>query len=67
MNTNNRNNRNNRNSGNNSNSRNDRNNRNIVNNNTSGVSFDSLYRGYSVPHSHFDDEFSIKKEDILRI
>ena len=62
MNTNNRNNRNNRNTGNNSNSRNDRNNRNIVNNNTSGVSFDSLYRGYSVPHSHFDDEFNMDFE-----
>ena len=42
--------------------RNGRSNRNIVNNNTSGVSFDSLYRGYSIPHSNFDDEFNMDFE-----
>ena len=42
--------------------RNTGNNRNIVNNNTNGVSFDSLYRGYSVPHSNFDDEFNMDFE-----
>ena len=62
MNTNNGNNRRNGSNGSGRNNRNNRNNRNIVNNINSSVSFDSFYRGYSTPHSNFDDEFNMDFE-----